>query len=106
MIDSMAVQKAKGDQYKLPKSFWLILVGLALVVIILLGWLLIWRSGWPNYVQGLNQCGGKPPVIASTFITSTYVTPADDRYRIPGAASDIYFCSEADAKAAGFHKLK
>ena len=101
----MAKQKSVKRQYALPKSFWYILAVIVVLAIGSLGWLLFWRTGRPDYIGALNKCNGRPPVVANSFITSTYTRPSDASYKIPvkaGAIDHVYFCSEKEAISAGY----
>jgi len=100
MVSSKKIPK----KYALPKWFWLSWIAVALVIIGSIGAFSFWRSGWPGYYSALSACGGKPPVEARTFITKTYLTPADDKYKIPGNQLGYaeYFCTEAEALEAGY----
>jgi len=100
----MVNTKKISKKYTLPKWFWLGWGIILVIIIISIAIYALWRTGLPGYYNALSACGGKPPVEARTFITSTYLTPADDKYRIPGDQLGYtnYFCTEAEAQEAGY----
>lgn len=104
IMDLMIKKKETQKEYALPKWFWAILIGAGVIVIILVGWLLFYRTGWPGYLYALNECDGKPPIRVSSFIANRYIAPGDESYRIPGGwgLSTGYYCSEAEAIDAGY----
>lgn len=103
----MAKQKELKKQYPLPKWYWITLVATVLVVIGSIAVFLYWQTGWPGYLHALGECGGRPPVEGSSFMTSTYINPGDDKYRIPGQGGyRMYFCTEDEAQSARFKHVE
>jgi hypothetical protein len=103
------LKKSKNNLYALPRWFWVTLVAVVLVIVSSIGYFFYWQTGWPGYLHALDKCGGHPPIRASSPIlygNSTYVTPNDKSYAIPGkvhsGAEYHYFCTEDEARMAGF----
>lgn len=101
-MELMAKQKELKKQYALPKMFWIILTIVIIVIVSTFGWFLFWRTGWPDYIQALSKCNDRPPIVASSFIASTYTKPGDKSYKIPAGPSNTYFCTENEAITAGY----
>jgi hypothetical protein len=62
-------------------------------------------SGWGGYAFAYVQCGVKQPLIAYTISGGQiYYMPGDRRYSAPGEGAffSSYYCTEPQAKAAGF----
>jgi len=91
-------------KYALPKWFWIACIGIVVFILGSLGSVVFWHTGWPSYYQALQKCDGKPPVLAGGLLSSQYLAPRDEDYRIPGRPEfKEYFCSEAEAIEAGYH---
>jgi flagellar basal body-associated protein FliL len=91
------------DKKRLPKVIIVSAIALALIVAATVSYYFYDKSGWPGYVSALHECGNKPPVEAKSFITSTYIKPDDEAYRIPGEKGyRTYYCSENKAQAEGY----
>ena len=100
----MVKRSINDDQFKLPRGFWVILVVIGVVIVGSLSWFAIWRTEWPDYIQAVNKCGGKPPIEASAFITRTYSKPEDMSYKVPAGGMTIFYCTEQEAISAGFKR--
>lgn len=98
----MTKQQSKNN-FALPKAFWLITIFVIITIVTAVSLFLYWRSGWPNYKAALEKCNNRPPIQATTFISTTYKLPSDKSYNIPGGPSDVYFCTESEAIKNGFH---
>lgn len=107
----MAKQKvSEKEKYALPKWFWVIAIAIAVFIASSVGYYFIDRTGWPDYIQALSKCGGRPPIQADNswiFSSNEYIMPSDEAYRIPKPqqGSWVYFCSEAEAQTAGYKHL-
>ena len=95
----MATKKYINKEMPLPKWYKFIILFIIIGLICLMAYLLYMRSGWPEYNSAVKDCGGDQPIIGQSF-GKTYYRPGDRGYKSPG--SDIYFCSEREARAAGY----
>ncbi|BEL08400.1 hypothetical protein Q0Z83_065910 [Actinoplanes sichuanensis] len=60
-------------------------------------------SAYARYPVYHVKCGG-PPIVGTTFASAyNYWLPGDGDYSV-NLFSNAYFCTEAEAKAAGFHR--
>lgn len=60
-------------------------------------------SAFARYPVYHLKCGGQP-ITATTFAAAyNYWMPRDDGYTV-NPLTNVYFCSEVEAKAAGFHR--
>lgn len=84
------------------KKIILLLVGLVVIYIATL--FLPYISAYTKYPIYYVKCGGKP-ISGSDFKGKTYYVPGDDNYFFSVIRSN-YFCSEQEARNAGFEKLK
>lgn len=67
--------------------------------------LYLFSSGWGSYAYMYMKCGVHQPLIASTAATGrAYYAPEHRRYSAPGEGAFFggYYCTEAQAQAAGF----
>lgn len=91
--------------YNLPKWFWYVVTICIVAVIAIVGWLLLMRTGWPQYIQAVDRCDGRAPIQAKGlqfYGEELYITPGDTAYRVPKADYTNYFCNEDEAKSAGY----
>ena len=87
----------------MKKSKWLAgcVVGLAGYMVSLFVPLVSPFTRYPLYVI---KCGGRP-IAARTFAAGySYRVPSDKKHYKIDSLTDRYFCTEAEAEAAGFHK--
>lgn len=99
------VKKQKlPKEYQLPKAFWVVLGAIVAIVVVGISWFLVWRTGWPAYIEAVSQCNGNAPIEATSFMSRTYSLPLDKEYKIPAGNTEVYFCSEQEAKDARYHR--
>lgn len=60
-------------------------------------------SPYARYPIHYLRCGG-PPIIGTTFAAAfVYHLPGDEDYQVDPLVTD-YFCTEEEARQAGFHR--
>ena len=96
------IESTEDDQ-KRPLPAWVKYVSTVLIAAVIA--LYLYSSGWGGYAVAYVKCGVAKPLIASTIDNAKlYYTPDNRRYSAPGEGVlfDTYYCTEAQAKAAGF----
>lgn len=85
-------------------------VGLAVAcVILVVGALMTYWSGYPRYLYYVSKCGGQPvigdynPLFGGGVKYQYYTIPGSHEYKV--ALSNKYYCSEHDAQADGLKRL-
>lgn len=100
-VEDQHEEQAETRKSGLPTWIKYLLAGLGIALMI--GYL--FATGWGGYAVAYMKCGVRQPLIAQTVQNSKlYYTPDNRRYSVPGEGAffNEYFCTEQQAKAAGF----
>jgi len=100
-------QKKTRDQQpsRLPKWFWAVLTACIVGVVMVAFYVFYLMSGRAAYDSAYRKCGGAP-IEASGFAGGrNYYLLGDSGYtKHGGPLVSSYFCSESEAKSAGYER--